>query len=176
MSSLFTSTIGKLFGAAAVSAGASYLKDTFYEGSFLQRTFTDIGSATGLDKVFGADPIGQGAFKIGSGVAQTVVDRMLAQGLGADPKTGRGFPGGPAIPSKDTYGSDPLKKARKYNGFHQGSMNVIDNAFKVPEILEMAMNYTKIKVPSQRVVNPTIRYQGMDKLGALSKGVIKKPN
>ena len=82
----------------------------------------------------------------------------------------------PAIPSKDTYGSDPLKKARKYYGFHLGSMNVIDNAFKVPEILEMAMNYTKIKVPSQRVVNPTIRYQGKDKLGALSKGVIKKPN
>ena len=32
MSSLFTSTIGKLFGAAAVSAGASYLKDTFSNG------------------------------------------------------------------------------------------------------------------------------------------------
>ena len=171
---MFNNIIGKLFGAAAVSAGASYLKDTFYEGSFLQRTFTDIGSATGLDRVFGADPVGQGAFKIGSGVAQTVVDRMLAQGLGADPKTGRGFPGGPAIPSKDTYASTKLPKtARKYNGFHQGSMNVIDNAFKVPEILEMAMNYTKIKVPSQRVVNPTIRYQGMDKLGALGKGVIK---
>ena len=171
---MFNNIIGKLFGAAAVSAGASYLKDTFYEGSFLQRTFTDIGSATGLDRVFGADPVGQGAFKIGSGVAQTVVDRMLAQGLGADPKTGRGFPGGPAIPSKDTYASTKLPKtARKYNGFHQGSMNVIDNAFKVPEIMEMAMNYTKIKVPSQRVVNPTIRYQGMDKLGALGKGVIK---
>ena len=171
---MFNEVIGKLFGAAAVSAGASYLKDTFYEGSFLQRTFTDIGSATGLDRVFGADPVGQGAFKIGSGVAQTVVDRMLAQGLGADPKTGRGFPGGPAIPSKDTYASTKLPKtARKYNGFHQGSMNVIDNAFKVPEIMEMAMNYTKIKVPSQRVVNPTIRYQGMDKLGALGKGVIK---
>jgi len=171
---MFNDIIGKLFGAAAVSAGASYLKNTFYEGSFLQRTFTDIGSATGLDRVFGADPVGQGAFKIGSGVAQTVVDRMLAQGLGADPKTGRGFPGGPAIPSKDTYASTKLPKtARKYNGFHQGSMNVIDNAFKVPEIMEMAMNYTKIKVPSQRVVNPTIRYQGMDKLGALSKGVIK---
>ena len=171
---MFNNIIGKLFGAAAVSAGASYLKDSFYEGSFLQRTFTEIGSATGLDRVFGADPVGQGAFKIGSGVAQTVVDRMLAQGLGADPKTGRGFPGGPAIPSKDTYASTKLPKtARKYNGFHQGSMNVIDNAFKVPEILEMAMNYTKIKVPSQRVVNPTIRYQGMDKLGALSKGVIK---
>ena len=171
---MFNNIISKLFGAAAVSAGASYLKDTFYEGSFLQRTFTDIGSATGLDRVFGADPVGQGAFKIGSGVAQTVVDRMLAQGLGADPKTGRGFPGGPAIPSKDTYASTKLPKtARKYNGFHQGSMNVIDNAFKVPEIMEMAMNYTKIKVPSQRVVNPTIRYQGMDKLGALGKGVIK---
>jgi hypothetical protein len=171
---MFSNIIGKLFGAAAVSAGASYLKDSFYEGSFLQRTFTEIGSATGLDRIFGADPVGQGAFKIGSGVAQTVVDRMLAQGLGADPKTGRGFPGGPAIPSKDTYASTKLPKtARKYNGFHQGSMNVIDNAFKVPEILEMAMNYTKIKVPSQRVVNPTIRYQGMDKLGALGKGVIK---
>jgi hypothetical protein len=171
---MFNNIIGKLFGAAAVSAGASYLKDSFYEGSFLQRTFTEIGSATGLDRIFGADPVGQGAFKIGSGVAQTVVDRMLAQGLGADPKTGRGFPGGPAIPSKDTYASTKLPKtARKYNGFHQGSMNVIDNAFKVPEILEMAMNYTKIKVPSQRVVNPTIRYQGMDKLGALGKGVIK---
>ena len=171
---MFNDIIGKLFGAAAVSAGASYLKDSFYEGSFLQRTFTEIGSATGLDKVFGADPVGQGAFKIGSGVAQTVVDRMLAQGLGADPKTGKGFPGGPAIASKDTYASTKLPKtARKYNGFHQGSMNVIDNAFKVPEIMEMAMNYTKIKVPSQRVVNPTIRYQGMDKLGALSKGVIK---
>ena len=171
---MFNNIIGKLFGAAAVSAGASYLKDSFYEGSFLQRTFTEIGSATGLDRIFGADPVGQGAFKIGSGVAQTVVDRMLAQGLGADPKTGKGFPGGPAIPSKDTYASTKLPKtARKYNGFHQGSMNVIDNAFKVPEILEMAMNYTKIKVPSQRVVNPTIRYQGMDKLGALGKGVIK---
>lgn len=170
---MFNNIISKLFGAAAVSAGASYLKDSFYEGSFLQKTFTEIGTATGLDRVFGSDPVGQGAFKIGSGVAQTVVDRMLAQGLGADPKTGRGFPGGPAIPSRDTYGSSKLAGARKYNGFHQGSMNVIDNAFKNPEILEMAMNYTKIKVPSQRVVNPTIRYQGMDKLGALGKGVIK---
>ena len=46
---MFSNIIGKLFGAAAVSAGASYLKDSFYEGSFLQRTFTEIVSATGLD-------------------------------------------------------------------------------------------------------------------------------
>ena len=170
MSSLFTSTIGKLFGAAAVSAGASYLKDTFYEGSFLQKAFTDIGTATGLDRVFGSDPVGQGAYKIGTGVAQTVVDRMLGQGIGADPRTGRGFPGGPAIPTKDTYGSSKLAGARKYNGFHQGSMNIIDDAFQQPEIINMAMQYTQKRVPFS-VTKPNLNVPG--KLGALGKGPIK---
>tara|TARA_R100000773_G_scaffold43942_1_gene43514 strand:+ start:187 stop:699 length:513 start_codon:yes stop_codon:yes gene_type:complete len=165
--------VGKLFTSAAVSAGASYVKDTLYEGSFLQKTFSDIGTATGLDKIFGSDPVGQGAFKVGKGVAQTVVDRMLGQGIGADPRSGRGFPGGPSIPSGDTFASKQLAGARKYNGFPQGSTKILEKAFDIPEINDMAMKYYQSKIPSMRVVDPTIRYQGMDKLAALSKGVIK---
>ena len=171
--SFFNSMMGKVFTSAAVSAGATYVRDTLYEGSFLQKTFSDIGTATGLDKIFGSDPVGQGAFKVGTGVAQTVVDRMLGQGIGADPRSGRGFPGGPNIPTKDTYGSDRLTGARKYNGFYQGSNNIIENAVKVPEIVNMAMEYTQKRVPFS-VTAPNMKVSG--KLGALRKGGIKTPN
>jgi hypothetical protein len=98
---------------------------------------------------------------------------MLGQGIGADPRSGRGFPGGPSIPSGDTFASKQLAGARKYNGFYQGSNNIIENAVKVPEIVNMAMEYTQKRVPFS-VTAPNMKVSG--KLGALRKGGIKTPN
>jgi hypothetical protein len=172
--SFFNSTMGKVFAGYAVSEGAKYVKESLYSGSFLESGLKSFGKSTGLDRLFGStDPVGDLLGKVGKGVTQTVADRMLAQGLGADPRTGKGFPGGPAIPSRDTYQSTALPKgARRYAGFPQGSMNVIDAAFELPEIGNMAMEYTQARIPSTIVTQPTIRTGGMGKLGALGKGKI----
>ena len=174
MSSLFTSTMGKVFTGYAITEGAKYIKENIYSGSFLESGVKSFGRTTGLDKFFGStDPVGDLLGKTGKGVAQTVTDRMLGQGIGADPTSGRGFPGGPRIPSGDTFQSTALPSgARRYGGFPQGSMNVIDAAFKLPEISNMAMEYTQARIPSSIVAQPTIRTGGMGRLGALGKGKI----
>ena len=176
--SFFNSTMGKVFAGYAVSEGAKYVKESLYSGSFLESGLKSFGQATGLDRFFGSpDPAGELLGKVGKGVAKTitqsVAQKMLGQGIGADPRTGQGFPGGPPIPSRDTYQSTALPSgARRYAGFPQGSMNVIDAAFELPEIGNMAMEYTQARIPSTIVTQPTIRTGGMGKLGALGKGRI----
>ena len=172
--SFFNSTMGKVFAGYAVSEGAKYVKESLYSGSFLESGLRSFGRTTGLSKFFDTpDPAGEVFGKVGKGVAKTVVEKMLGQGLGADPRTGQGLPGGPPIPSRDTYQSTRLPSgARRYAGFPQGSMNVIDAAFELPEIGNMAMEYTQARIPSTIVTQPTIRTGGMGKLGALGKGRI----
>ena len=172
--SFFKSVVGKLFAGYAVSEGSKFIKENVYSGSFLESGLKSFGQTTGLSKFFDtSDPAGELFGKVGKGVAKTVAERMLGQGLGADPRTGAGFPGGPPIPSRDTYQSTALPKgARRYGGIPQGSMKIIDAAFELPEIGNMAMEYTQARIPSSIVAQPTMRTAGISKLGALGKGKI----
>jgi hypothetical protein len=44
---MFGSSLGKLLIGAAISEGASYIKDEYFQGSFLQTGLKSIGSAFG---------------------------------------------------------------------------------------------------------------------------------
>lgn len=166
---MFGSSLGKLLIGAAISEGASYIKDEYFQGSFLQTGLKSIGSAFGADKFFD-NKIAQGAVEVGAKAGSSVIQQLLQQGLGIDPRTGQNMPS-INVPEGDTFRSRfSIQPAKNYGGFPQGSRRVLENAFKDSRIQNMAMEYTQARIPSLRVVEPTVRTGG---LGALGKGQIK---
>lgn len=166
---MFSSSLGKLLIGAAVSQGTSYIKDEYFSGSFLDKGLKSIGQTFGINKFFD-NPVAEGAFNVAKKAAPTVIEQMLGQGLGIDPRSGQNMPT-INVPEGDTFRSSALpQQARNYGGFPQGSRRILENAFQDARIQDMAMQYTQARLPNLRVVEPTVRLSG---LGALGKGQIK---
>ena len=166
---MFGSSLGKLLIGAAVSQGTKYIKDEYFQGSFLDTGLKTIGSSFGIDKFFGSDPISKGAYEIAKGAGATVVEQLLSQGLGVDPSTGKNMPS-INVPEQDVFRSNVIQRAKNYGGFPQGSRRVLENAFQDSAVQDIAMKYTQSRMANLRVIEPTVRLSG---LGALGKGQIK---
>ena len=166
---MFGSSLGKLLIGAAVQQGTKYIKDEYFQGSFLDTGLKTIGSTFGIDKFFGSDPVSKGAYEIAKGAGATVVQQLLNQGLGVDPATGKNMPS-INVPEQDVFRSNVIQGAKNYGGFPQGSRRVLENAFQDSAIQDIAMRYTQSKMANMRVIEPTVRLSG---LGALGKGQIK---
>jgi hypothetical protein len=166
---MFGASLNKLLIGAAISSGAKYVKDEYFQGSFLDQGLKTIGSTCGVDKFFGSDPVSKGAYEIAKGAGATVVEQLLSQGLGVDPSTGKNMPS-INVPEQDVFRSNVIQRAKNYGGFPQGSRRVLENAFQDSAIQDMAMRYTQSKMANMRVIEPTVRLSG---LGALGKGQIK---
>lgn len=167
---MFGKSMNQLLIGAAVAAGTGYVADTYYKDSFLETSFKDLGKSTGLSNFF-SSPEGNVIKDVGTRFASATVKEMLGQGLGVDPRDVKTMPE-IRIPERDTYRSDPLRKPARYQ-FPQGSRRIIDNALKDSVVENIAMEYTKTKMPKVLVVNPTIRVDGIKDLSALAKGQIQ---
>lgn len=163
---MFGSSLGKLLIGAAISQGTKYVKDEYFQGSFLDTGLKSIGSSFGFDKFFD-NPVTEGMYQVAKGAGKTVISQMLDQGLGLDPRTGQNMP---SIPDPARFSSNAIQGARNYGGFPQGSRRILENAFQDSTIQDMAMKYTQARLPEMRVINPTVR---LSTLGALGKGQIK---
>jgi|LUMT01.1.fsa_nt_gb hypothetical protein len=167
---MFPTSVGNLLIGAAISKGTEYVKNEYFQGSFLDRGLKSIGSSFGIDKFFGKDPVSQAALEVGKDLGGKVIEELLNQGLGFDPRTGQNMPT-IDVPEGDTFRSKyDIQKAKNYGGLPQGSRRVIDNAFDDPVVENIAMKYTEARMPKMRVVEPTVR---LSSLGALGKGQIK---
>lgn len=166
---MFGASLNKLLIGAAISTGAKYVKEEYFQDSFLDRGLRSIGSSFGIDKFFGSDPVSKAAYEVAKGTGEKVFQQLLDQGLGVNPATGQNMPS-INVPEGDTFRSRAIQRAKNYGGFPQGSRRILENAFQDSAVQDMAMRYTQSKIASMRVIEPTVRLSG---LGALGKGQIK---
>lgn len=160
---MFGSSLNKLLLSVGLSEGIKAGKEyLFGDQSFLQMT--------GLqDTAFGRffdTPAGEFTAKVAKGVTAGAAEQFFGrENVGQMPASsvtqGGGF---------SPFSSKAISKARSYNGFPQGSRRILENAFQDSRIQDMAMQYTQARIPTLRVVEPTVRTGG---LGALGKGQIK---